>query len=293
MENYTTTVENMSSIAENMPRAYEYPIFDGQGVPISNFKAVQTQYVKDNNAEKNTNNYLRVFTSKYNIVQHSFVIEEISSILNSMGLKGQVSIELKENGSRMAGYIFFDDKIIQDDSKGIKVGFKFTNSYDGYSGVGFSTYGIRLICLNQMTMSNLCAKELISHLGDKNFSERIKHAIKSVIDQDEKFQKIINMAMDKVYTFDEAKKIWDRMLEKDFGFRKTEKILSKINVSIIQVESKDKKVKKHEYILEDGHSLRKWDLYNAVTNFLSHEEKLSMSGKEWMEKISEKILSTY
>jgi hypothetical protein len=285
---YNTTTTNMKDVVSELPIGYEYPIFDGKGDPITNFKLVQTEYYINKNKANNTNDGMRIFTDKYNLVQHSFVADYIASVLQDMNLKGGVKIEVSEDGSKMNGYVFFDDKIIKDDATGIKVGFKFTNSYDGSGSISFSSYGVRLVCSNQMVLSNLCTREVITHYGSKDFELKMKDAIELVVAQDDNFQRIINQAMTDVFEIEQLHKLFNEFITKWFGHKRTSEILKAIGFSIIKVEEDEKT--KYSFVAEANASLKKWDLYNAITSHLSHSETVSLQAKDWMQKAAEKVL---
>ena len=144
-----------------------------------------------------------------------------------------------------------------------------------------------------MTMSNLCAKETIYHVGkEKDFGLEIKESVLAVVDNDKQFQAVVSKAMKEYLTFEQAQKLYLKLINKYIGLSRTEKILEKIGISVITITDKNKpdQPPKYTFVREKGSTLKKWDLYNAVTNYISHDFNKTLSGKDYLFRVSEKIL---
>lgn len=276
-------ISEMPRASMVLPKAEEVPIFS-EKESLDKFKGIRNL---------DTGEVIRIFDKDYTLVQHSEVLEEVSSTLSELGINGSGRIETSNNGARMSAYITFDNKLISDDADGIQPGIKISNSFDGSSSIRLESFAKRLVCNNGMTMSTVFSNQVVMHRHlkkDKFAASQLQPMIKEIIDKDNHIQKLVEKAMSESFAWETLQNFLTKMLEKEIAFKHLSKILDKVGITVMKEKDKKTKQIKYNFIQEKNYTNKKWDLYNAFTNYLSHEAGENYNLKQWLETLSEKVL---
>jgi len=277
------SLAELNNVAKQLPTATIVPLYEKDGTPITEYVGIRNDDTKE---------IVRVFTKDYSLVQHGEVLETVSEVLTELGLKGKAELCISRDGARLSAYIVFDEKIIKDDNQGIQFGIKIDNSFDGGQALKFSSFGRRLACYNGMVINQAFKNQVIYHYKIKEAKPRIAAMVREAINRDDAFQAIVNNAMKESFAWQALQKFILDLIQSERWLAKKhlDKILEKIGVSLVVVTDKKTKTKKYRFVKEEGVSLKKWDLYNAFTEYISHNDKLSYSLRSVLERISERVL---
>lgn len=138
------------------------------------------------------------------------------------------------------------------------VGVRFNNSFDASERIRIETMGYRYVCQNWMVWGEETIGEYTQlHINELQASD-VEELIFDVIDQKEDQERIIVESIE-----DEAPWEWvgPQLEEVGFGPRQQKQI-----AQVLQ-----------GYAGTGGSELRRWDLYNAVTDYLDHDVALDVN----------------
>ena len=88
-----------------------------------------------------------------------------------------------------------------------------------------------------------------------------------------------------------------KLIEKMFPwFKHREAVLKKVGISCIEVEDKKTKKKSITYVWDDKTKMKakltRWELYNAITSYVTHGEHISPNIESVFQGYAEKLLIT-
>ena len=199
-----------------------------------------------------TNRISCIANKNYTLVQHRGMVQQVSDALSSFNLNAYG--EIVDMGDKVYVHAFFKDKIVPDGtSRGIHLGCRFSNSYDLSCGINFSLYGMRIECANQMHMKNLLSRVSKKHIGEIDVMSMTKDFITQAVEQVEPFALLVEAAMEDSIEWS----LMNRMLE---AFIPCDKHRTAIM---------DR--------LTESPEVTKWEIYNAITNYASHDGLLKNS----------------
>jgi hypothetical protein len=296
-----TDIAELKSQLDNLATAKGYPIVyvkqaeDGSNLPV---KAEDYQAV----VNEKTGKVETVASKGYVIIQHKqafgAVLDAMVAASNGATFKSSV---IEQNG-RAYMTVVFSDMVADDGASGIQLGIKVTNSYDKttalkYSGTNkenhegrFEFFGLRLACQNGMTVkvsiedfANLNvvnkaeakvgdfvgvvkeeskqsvyeAKSYIRHYGKNTEQnvEQVRNMILALPSVAKRLEAQIKATKSVSMTAEEAAK---RLESLGFGTRMSKKVME-------QFAAEEKTA---------------WNLYNCVTSYASHTEKVSPRNME-------------
>ena len=249
----------------------------------------------------------------YTIIQHKDAFEAVVDALAAMGPDAKIRASVMEQGGRAWMTVVYEGEVAQDGAAGIALGLKVSNSYNltsalKYSGSSkenvegkFEFFGLRLACMNGMTVRvpiDFNTLEVVpraeakkgdivdvvyAHNGGVHrdvANSYIRHfGKKALVDVERARQMILALPLVakslerqiknvKMIAYDrEGARI--RLKELNFGPLLQERILKRF---------------------DQGEESTAWGLYNAITAYATHEEKVSPSNMENTLKVAEQIL---
>ena len=207
----------------------------------------------------------------YRLIQHNTVHGAIYDILRVTNL--EVIGRVDDYGNNIRMDLAFKDVGIKDDKTGIQLGFRVLNSYDKKYSLRFELFAFRNICANGMSFGDkLGTRVLIKHRGGELQRNEIK----------EKFVGFLSMVWE---SQELLKKKVDSMMLDPYELEATKILLQTLIKS-----------KKHRIEIEsrlphriDG-LVTRWDVYNAITNYITYETGLKLSAVETLEMLSRKVM---
>ena len=251
------------------------------------------------NADKNKR--CMITSSKYTLVQHREVFDSFLESMKELGLNASGTVW--NNGNRVIAEVQFKGKGIEDPSAGhirgddvkngktIQYGVLLRNSYDKSMAIVGNFYAGRLACLNGMIIGRHILAIHYKHMGRINIIERMKNFLTKVLDSEEKLQKLVSDAIAQTMEWQIAYKVLEKLFDQP---RHREEILKRLGISMITVEDKKTKKKTVSYVWdvpkEETKKVSRWQLYNAVTNYLTHGERMTPHVQEILHARGNKLL---
>lgn len=262
-------VSGLQSLVPQMDRAEKRTV-DIRGIGSDNqFRSI---------VNLRTNAPACVVTDDYKIVQHQDFFQGVAEYLSDerIGIK-EGTAYFSNNGNKISIRAIFDGVQIHENGKGLNIqtGGQFTNSYDSNSGAKGAAYFMRMSCYNQMVLSNVVegtnfckahnAKSETAlmdrvYMGMQNFVDNLMGGI------NHKVEAQIEAAQAKIVTFENIEQI-EATLGGIFHAKRHSDAISR--------ELMDSREPGNE-----GLTFSHWDIYNAATDYASHNVKLPIDVQE-------------
>lgn len=244
-------------------------------MPVYVHTGMGPQEIKDKQAIWNmeTNTVSSVTSNRYQIIQHRDVFGAVHDALSELGI--EVAGRLDNHYHFVKADLVFQNQgvPVRDDADGIQLGIRVMNSYNLKSAFRLEMFGFRTVCQNGMSMGHTMeVREIVFHTGEEKTHEKLleitRKFIKNVIDSNLTLQKYV-----------------DTMIKDTMEWS----IIEKIIPGLIK---RKKHLKQVLTRLEPGKTVSRWDLYNAITNYISHGESLTDSAIRHLEQRSKMVLTT-
>ena len=262
-------IKNVQSLlleAKKLDEAIEVPV----GVMVGKSYKKSSDYKGIwNNTQQSLSS---IVTDKYQIIQHRDVYSAVANKL--MDLNIPISGRL-DNGNDYvkADLIFGDNQYnIKDDAKGIKLGIRVINSYNKKTSFRLEMYGYRIICQNGMSFGDkMGVRELTFHTGSEKTYDMIAETtakfVTDVINSNKKLQDYVSKMMADSTDYQTALSIIEKLITRKKHYDEMKKLLEKKSAPT------------------------RWDIYNAVTDYVSHRD-ISGAVQRRLEKRSQTLLVT-
>jgi len=214
-----------------------------------------------------------VVSKDYKIVQHREFIQSVVEAISNLNLPANASAN--NMGNRISVDIEFPDQKIELKEVGEEFisGLRIINSYDKTTGVLIVPRIVRLACANGMVSTRLATP-----FG-------VKHVSKLVGD----LQKATAIVMKRIINSNDKLQAW---VSQCIGDSVEWEILDKIAPSLLDVEKHRKKIL--QILKEESGTgkITRWDFYNAITNYCTHDTQLKGLVEERLQKKAETVLVT-
>jgi len=222
-----------------------------------------------------------IVTSNYQIIQHRDVLESIYQTLNRLNLtaRGKI-IQYKDSMDMRIAFTDKNEMLIKDDQNGIRLGMRILNSYNKTTSFRMELYGIRLFCNNGMILGKALknVRSITKHLGTEKDKAEISRIVEvfvgEMINSSTKLQEYVNKSMKDSIEWELAKKIIEKLVVTEKHNKKLVEELERTRIS------------------REG-ELTRWDLYNALTSYITHNEQLSPHIETRLSNIAQDILVTH
>lgn len=262
-----TEFEDISHLEAIMLRLPTARLEDVQvaGEDAEHYKAV----VNDDTKEIET-----ICSDKYNLINHREILEPVVKALRNLGIgvKGKVIVD---KGRVYADVFFNDERLSVDVSQERKLndivnfGMRFFNSYDKTTSFGAEVIAMRLVCLNGMVKPIALKSIHEIHTGDnKLVVKSIAKLFTTLCEESPKFFDIVDRARKEIVTM----KMLEELLT---GWKLGEKHIKSI---LEKAEKADE--------------MNSWDVYNFLTDTISHELQVREKTREtWHRKYANQVLT--
>jgi hypothetical protein len=195
----------------------------------------------------NFQQHVGVVSNKYGLIQHKDVFEPIVKAM-CLGTN-KLMYEIKETPGHAHMYVALPEQFSMKgpDGKLMQFGFFTSNTYDGEGALNIAAFGFRVVCSNGMALGKSLGQVSIRHLGDievvaTNFLQELDKRIASLFET-------ISRANEMMYDIETV----SDYLEETYGQRNRDKIIS----------------------LFANEPRTAWGVYNAVTDFYSHNTRVN------------------
>jgi hypothetical protein len=217
---------------------------------------------------KKSCNIVNTVSSRYHLVQHKEIFSTILNALEHAGLEDPL-YHIENDGDLVRLEGMFNSYKLHDDSKsGIIPGFRFIHGYDNTAIKG-EFYGMRLVCLNGMTSSQLVKDHSFSirHLSNVGKAdEMIGTFINNILSSIELIEDTVSDAMDIELKFDNME-LMSEFLEPILGQKQMATKLA------------------YKLPLETT----RYNVYNAITEYATHGD-VTRVARDKILRNAEKVL---
>lgn len=216
-------------------------------------------------------------TKNYNTVQHKDIVTGFLGSCNSLGLKTETRIH--DFGDRIWVDVNFPTQMIKLSIVGeeFTAGFRLLNSYNKTAGVMVIPMLKRLLCSNGMVMNvkGFAGAFIYKHNSKevKDLQNMIDSALKAQINSDKRLKEIVSICMEDSIEWKIAEKMMNHLLN----------VYGQDHIDAILEYAKN---------LEKNKNINRWDLYNAMTWYISHSKNLSACVENYLTAKSQKMLNT-
>jgi len=262
--------------------------------------------LNDGGVVKDVENYVGVYNvSKgkfcaavvphYNLVQHKRYFDSFAEALQRLNI--DYSMKVSQTGNRAFADIQFNNKNIKFDklNEEFTTGIRLANSYDKTSGVNVIPKYTRLACTNGMIMTRSEMTLSIKHHSKmaEEIESFIEHKISQIINESADLQVWVSSCMGDSMEWMACCRIIEKLFSQ---LKHREEILKRLGISVIEIEDKKTKKKGITYVWDKKEEMKttftRWEVYNAITNYLSFGEQITPHIESIFQKKAEKLLLT-
>lgn len=231
----------------------------------------------------------------YNLIQHKEYFDGFANALNRLGLDFNMTI--KQMGQRAFADIEFKGRDIKFEklNEEFTTGLRLINSYDKSKGLFVIPRFTRLACTNGMVLTRSEKTLSIKHHSKvaQEIEKFIELKINDIISSSNDLQGWVSGAMKDSIEWDTACRIMGKLFEQ---VKHRERILGELGIDVIFVTNEKTKKKYVNYVWTDESKkkakLTRWELYNAVTSYITHGEQISPHVEDLFQRKAEKFLIT-
>jgi len=231
----------------------------------------------------------------YNLIQHKEYFDAFASALDRLDIK--YTMVIKQSGNRAFADIEFIDRNLKYDklNEEFTTGIRLINSYDKSTGLHAMSRFTRLACTNGMILTRSEKTISVKHHSKiaKEIEGFVEKKINELISKYDDLREWVSTSMKDSVEW----KVCCSIIEKLFKqLKHREEILKRLGISIVVVTDKKTKKKNVTYVLDNKKDEKKkfnrWDIYNAVTNYLTYGEQITPHIENLFHKQAEKLLVT-
>jgi len=239
--------------------------------------------------------YCGEVTTYYNLIQHKKYFDSFATALNRLGINFTATIN--QIGHRAIMDINFVGRNIKFEklNEEFTTGLRLINSYNKQSGLYVSPRFTRLACTNGMIVNRFSDTISIKHTQElaRDINKFVEVKISELINRNDELKTWVSGCMDDSIEWLMACKIIHKLFKQP---KHLTGILDKIGIGVIEIEDKKTKKTLYNYVWnkkEDKKSkLTRWELYNAITSYLTHSEHITPHIENYLQGTAEKVLVT-
>jgi len=283
------SLAEVKKATDSLCKAHEVPIQINDGGVIKEVKNFKGIY------NVTHGEFCAAVVPYYNLVSHKEYFDSFAEAMSRLGMK--YTMTLKQSGNRAFADIDFQGRNIKFDklNEEFATGVRLINSYDKTTGLSVIPKFTRLACTNGMILTRSEKTLSIKHHAKilAEIGSFVETRLASIIAKDNELQSWVSDSMK-----DSAEWLMCcRVLEKLFEQPKhLEEILKRLEIDLIYVKDKKSKKPMYSYLWKSGakkkEKLNRWQLYNAVTNYLTYGEQITPHIENLFQRQAEKLLTT-
>jgi len=231
----------------------------------------------------------------YTVVQHKDYFLSFAESMTRLGMDYKMT--MKECGNKAFADIEFKGRDLKFDklNEEFITGIRLSNGYAGNTSLSVSPRFTRLACSNGMILTRSVGSIRKAHtqISIRNVDSFVEKELNDLIKSYGDLQKWVSQSMEDSIEWLAACKIIGKLFEQ---LKHRELILKNLGISVIQVEDKKTKKKSISYVWDDLQNKKKkfnrWELYNAITRYITHGEHISPHVESLFHTYAEKLLIT-
>ena len=207
----------------------------------------------------------------YCVIQHKYAIQTVVEALSSLGIKATASLKTSRHGI----HVDFDFPEmgfeLHEVGESFTSGMRVINDYSRSGGLTIAPRVTRLVCSNGMIVTEAVQSRKVKYSEELQITLEgtIDKLIKDIISADQRLSDMVSSCM-----MDSVEGMTMKLLLKQL-------FKSKIHrENIFQRFDHNKK------------ELSRWDLYNAVTNYATHDERLTPHVESYLQSKASEVMKT-
>jgi hypothetical protein len=229
----------------------------------------------------------------YNLVTHKEFLDTFSETLERLNIKFEMNI--RSMGNTVITDVEFIEKKLEFKTLNEEfiTGIRIINSYDRAYAVTISPRLKRLACLNGMVLQRDESCFNVKHSANlvKEIEKLVETKITDIINKYKDFQVLVEQNIKDSIEWNMVGNIIEKLFKQP---KHIEEILKNLGITRLETENVlDKKKPIITYTrLLNNNKVTRWELYNAITKYLTHGELLSPYIENAMQIKAEKVLLT-
>lgn len=229
----------------------------------------------------------------YNLVTHKDFLDSFAQTLERLNIKFEMNI-CSAGNTVVTDVEFIEKKMeFKELNEEFIAGIRIINSYDRAYAITISPRLKRLACLNGMVLQRYESSFNVKHSASlvKEIEVLVETRINDIINKYKDFQTLVEQNIKDSIEWELAGKIIEKLFKQP---KHIEAILKNLGITRLETENVlDKKNPTITYTgLTNNTKITRWELYNAITRYLTHGEHLSPYVESAMQLKAEKILNT-
>jgi len=283
------TIEQVKDATTKLDKASMLPLkIDDGGVlkDVEKFKGIY-------NISKGK--FCSAVVSHYNLIQHKEYFDGFAEALKRLNLK--FKMDIKQCGNKAFADISFINKNIKFDklNEEFITGIRLINSYDKSTGLHAVPRFTRLACTNGMIITRNDKTLSVKHHSKilEDIQRFIEKRINDIIGCNGELQVWVSSSIKDSIEWETCCKIISKLFTQ---IKHREEILKRLGISVIVVKDKKTNKKAVSYVWNDDKQKKKkisrWELYNAITNYLTYGEHITPHIENIFHRYAEKLLIT-
>jgi hypothetical protein len=200
-------------------------------------------------------------SQRYKLIPNEEVLKVADRLAEAFGFKQHRVSFSKDGNFMMAKYISSQKTINPDNKSEINLGFSVRNSIDGRSGLGVDGFTFRYVCTNGAIIELSMLPNVRTHRKHTQIADL------------QSLERIIGLVVGRLGEIAELYKSWvDAPLTTEQFIQLIRRIPQKYLPAFFDVEGTKKALVEGQPITPPN--MTTWEAYNAITDVLSHNEKI-------------------
>ena len=207
----------------------------------------------------------------YAVIQHKHATESIIEAITSLNIKAAAKLKTSKHGIHI-DFDFPESKFeLKTVGESYTTGIRIVSDYSKVAGLVISPRVTRLACSNGMIVTDIVKSQRIKYTEQLTITVEglIDKMVKDIITNDEKLANMVSICMEDSTEWNAVKLLLKMMFKKK---KYVKEIFNNLDISKKRVT--------------------RWDLYNAVTNFATHGERLKPHMEAWLQNKANEIMKT-
>lgn len=209
----------------------------------------------------------------YMVIQHRYATEKLIEAITSLNIKAQALLKKSKHGIQI-DFNFPESKFeLTEVGESFTTGIRVVSDYSQVAGLVIAARVTRLACSNGMIVNDIVKPRRVKYTEELKITVEglIDKIIKDIITNDDKLANLVSISMKDSVEWQALRLLTKAMFKKQ---KHVKEILSRVK-------------------LDENGRVTRWNLYNAVTNYVSRwGSRLKPQVDTWLQNKAQKILKT-
>jgi len=209
----------------------------------------------------------------YMVIQHRYATEKLIEAITSLNIKAEALLKKSKHGIQI-DFDFPESKFeLTEVGESFTTGIRVVSDYSQVAGLVIAARVTRLACSNGMIVNDIVKPKRVKYTEELKITVEglIDKIIKDIITNDDKLANLVSVCMRDSVEWQALRLLTKAMFKKP---KHVKEILSRVK-------------------LDESGRVTRWNLYNAVTNYVSRwGSRLKPQVDTWLQNKAQKILKT-